>query len=69
MSEMIKQWEEVAALHKEMKAYKEAINEHITDEEEKFDLTFHNDYLRFVKDASASIENLKENLIKNKFNL
>ncbi|GAA0743694.1 MULTISPECIES: GbsR/MarR family transcriptional regulator [Flavobacteriaceae] len=69
INEMIKEWEEVATLHKEMKAYKETINEHITDEDEKFDLTFHNDYLRFVQDASASIEILKENLIKHKFNL
>ncbi|WP_040279734.1 GbsR/MarR family transcriptional regulator [Psychroserpens damuponensis] len=69
INEMIKEWEEVANLHKEMKAYKETINEHIIDEDEKFDLTFHNDYLKFVKDASVSIETLKENLIKNKFNL
>ncbi|MBU2922647.1 transcriptional regulator [Winogradskyella psychrotolerans] len=66
---MIEEWESVKALHLEMKAYKEAINENVTDEDEKFDLTFHINYLKFIANASASMKELKENLIKNKFNL
>ncbi|MBC3846347.1 transcriptional regulator [Winogradskyella echinorum] len=66
---MIEEWETVEVLHLEIKAYKEAINEHITDEDEKFDLTFHNNYLKFISSASASMKELKENLINNKFNL
>lgn len=66
---MMDEWESVKALHLEMKAYKEAINENATEEDEKFDLTFHNNYLKFIASASASMKELKENLIKNKFNL
>ena len=66
---MIQEWETVEVLHLEMKAYKEAINEHVTDDDEKFDLTFHNNYLKFISSASASMKELKDNLIKNKFNL
>lgn len=66
---MIKEWETVESLHIEMKAYKEAINEHITDDDEKFDLSFHNNYLKFLAGATASIKELKDNLINNKFNI
>ncbi len=66
---MIKEWETVESLHIEIKAYKEAINEHITDDDEKFDLSFHNNYLKFLAGATASIKELKDNLINNKFNI
>lgn len=66
---MIKEWETVESLHIEMKAYKEAINEHITEDDEKFDLSFHNNYLKFLAGATASIKELKDNLINNKFNI
>lgn len=67
---MIKEWETTRNLHLEIRDYKQTINDHITDTDtEKFDLSFHNDYLKFLDEASSSIKELKENLINNKFNL
>ena len=67
---MIKEWETTRNLHLEIRDYKQTINDHITDEDtEKFELSFHNDYLKFLDEASSSIKELKENLINNKFNL
>lgn len=67
---MISEWETIINLHREIRAYKETINEHNTnDEDEKFDLSFHNDYIKFLEGATSSIKELKGKLIKNKFNI
>jgi len=67
---MINEWQEVRELHLEIKSYKEAFNSHkVENEEEKFDLNFHNDYIKFLDEASASIEQLKTKLTDNQFNI
>tara|TARA_R110002073_G_scaffold72537_1_gene177169 strand:+ start:144424 stop:144927 length:504 start_codon:yes stop_codon:yes gene_type:complete len=67
---MINEWQEVKVLHLEIKKYKETINTQKTkNEEEKFDLNFHNDYIQFLDEASTSIEQLKIKLTDNKFNI
>merc|ERR1711879_147118 len=46
---MINEWKEVRELHIEIKNYKEAVNTHkIDSDDEKFELTFHNDYIQFL---------------------
>lgn len=67
---MINEWQEVRELHLEIKSYKEAFNaQKIDNEKEKFDLNFHNDYIKFLDEASASIEQLKIKLTDNQFNI
>lgn len=57
---MIQEWQEVKQLHLAIKDYKENINTHkVQNEEEKFDLNFHNDYIKFLDGATASIEELR----------
>lgn len=60
---MVEEWKEVKSLHLEIKDYKETINNKmIENEEEKFELNFHNDYIKFIDDASTSIEELRNKL-------
>ncbi|MBU2928127.1 GbsR/MarR family transcriptional regulator [Winogradskyella psychrotolerans] len=67
---VINEWQEVKVLHSEIKNYKEKINNHkIENEEEKFELSFHNDYIQFLDEASASIEVLRKKLIDNQFHI
>ena len=67
---MIEEWKEVKELHLEIKNYKQIINdEKIEKEEEKFDLNFHNDYIKFIDSASASIEELRLKLTDNQFDI
>ncbi|MER3317153.1 MAG: helix-turn-helix domain-containing protein [Allomuricauda sp.] len=67
---MINEWQEVKALHLEIKNYKETFNaKKVEDEEGKFDLNFHNDYIQFLDEASTSIEQLKAKLTDNQFNI
>ncbi|MBU2907187.1 MULTISPECIES: transcriptional regulator [Arenibacter] len=67
---MISHWNAERAIHLEIKAYKESQNNlKIENDEEKFDLTFHNDYVKFVDEATASVKELKEKLISNKFHI
>lgn len=65
---LISEWQEVRELHLEIKEYKKGINEHtIEKKEEKFDLNFHNDYIKFIDGATASIEELRIKIIEKKF--
>ncbi|WP_407557199.1 GbsR/MarR family transcriptional regulator [Winogradskyella sp. 4-2091] len=67
---LINEWQEVRELHLEIKAYKNNINEEkIKKKEEKFDLNFHNDYLKFIDEASASIKELRTKLTDKSFDI
>ena len=67
---MINKWSEEREMHLEIKNYKETINNSkIENENEKFDLTFHDDYIKFIDGAKASVEELKTNLANNKFDI
>ncbi|AIY12449.1 MULTISPECIES: GbsR/MarR family transcriptional regulator [Cellulophaga] len=69
VDKMINDWKEIRELHLEIKNYKDnQNNKSIENEEEKFDLNFHNDYIKFIDGASASIEELRLKLIKVKDN-
>ncbi|MFD2915136.1 GbsR/MarR family transcriptional regulator [Psychroserpens luteus] len=67
---MINKWNEERDIHLELKNYKETINNNkIENEDEKFDLSFHDDYIKFIDGATASVEELRTNLANNKFNI
>jgi len=68
IDKITKEWEEVRTLHLEIKAYKNTINlEKIDTTEEKFDLSFHNDYIKFIDEATTSIEELRKKLTDKNF--
>ena len=67
---MINNWESEREMHLEIKDYKEKQNYlKIENEEDKFDLTFHSDYVKFVDEATASVKELREKLISNQFHI
>ena len=67
---MINKWREEREMHLEVKKYKEIINNNkIENESEKFDLNFHDDYIKFIDGATATIEELRTKLANNKFDI
>ena len=70
IDKMVDHWKEERKIHEEIKDYKEAINSNkIENEEDKFDLVFHEDYIKYIDGASSSIEELRTKIIDNKFDL
>jgi DNA-binding transcriptional regulator GbsR (MarR family) len=60
VEKMIQDWSEIRELHLEIKDYKETQNTNrIENEEEKFNLNFHNDYIKFIDGATKSIKELQ----------
>lgn len=67
---LMNEWKEVRELHQEIRTYKETVNSQNTgDDSEKFDLNFHNDYIKFLDEATASIEILRTKLTDDKFEI
>ena len=67
---MINHWQQEKEVHIEIRDYKEIQNnEKIENEEDKFDLNFHNDYVKFIDEASSSVKALREKLINNQFHI
>ncbi|WP_432411750.1 GbsR/MarR family transcriptional regulator [Rasiella sp. SM2506] len=67
---MISHWQKEREIHLEIKKYKEIQNlQKIENEEEKFDLNFHDDYIKFIDGASASIDVLRTKLTDDQFDL
>ena len=67
---MIGHWQEEHEIHSEIKQYKEKQNaEKIKNDEDKFDLDFHNVYMKFIDEASSSVKELREKLINNQFHI
>jgi hypothetical protein len=63
INNMTQEWSQIKELHLEIKNYKETINaKKIDNEDEKFNLDFHTDYIKFLDEASASIKELKTKL-------
>jgi len=70
VDKMISHWQGEREIHLEIKNYKQTQNdEKIENKDEKFDLSFHNDYVKFIDEASSSIRELKKKLINNQFNI
>lgn len=67
---MVNKWGQEREMHLELKNYKETINNNKTEnEDEKFDLSFHDDYIKFINGAIASVQELRTKLTDNKFNI
>ncbi|WP_054852448.1 GbsR/MarR family transcriptional regulator [Olleya sp. ITB9] len=67
---MVSHWDEERKIHVEIKDYKESINNtKIKNNDEKFDLSFHDDYIKFIDGASDSIKALRVKIIDNQFNI
>ncbi len=63
MGVMLKNWKNERDLHLEMMQYKKEINAELPkDCSEIFDLEFHEDYIEFLSQASASMEKLQKKL-------
>ncbi|MEH6406204.1 MAG: transcriptional regulator [Leeuwenhoekiella sp.] len=63
MDEMVDTWEKEKELHLEIMEYKKQLNKNLPeDDDSKFELEFHTDYLLFLEQASASIQRLREKL-------
>ncbi|MDP2541623.1 transcriptional regulator [Tenacibaculum discolor] len=61
ISSMVEEWEAEKELHIEVKEYKEDINKTL-EEDDKFDLDFHDSFIEFLDGAIESITKLKEKL-------
>ncbi|WP_179337298.1 GbsR/MarR family transcriptional regulator [Winogradskyella ludwigii] len=67
---MINHWDQEREIHLEIKDYKEKQNtKKIENVDEKFDLSFHNDYVKFIDEATSSVKELREKLINNQFHI
>ncbi|MGJ8591676.1 MAG: GbsR/MarR family transcriptional regulator [Aquaticitalea sp.] len=66
---MMDEWKEVKALHLEIRDYKKEVNSTKNEDASKFELDFHDVYIRFLEEASRSISTLKSEIteIKDKF--
>jgi DNA-binding transcriptional regulator GbsR (MarR family) len=62
IDDMMASWITQKELHLEIKAYKENINNSITDESFIFDLDFHDNYIEFLEEASQAISKLKSKI-------
>ena len=70
IDKMVSNWDEERIIHLEIKDYKQTINNtKIQNEDEKFDLNFHDDYIKFIDEASASIKDLREKITDNQFDI
>ncbi|WP_418508699.1 GbsR/MarR family transcriptional regulator [Corallibacter sp.] len=65
ISDMVEEWKSEKELHLEIKAYKEEANKTL-EEENKFELGFHDSFIDFLEGAISSIIKLKETVINNK---
>ncbi|OBX24338.1 MULTISPECIES: GbsR/MarR family transcriptional regulator [Bizionia] len=63
---MIESWNSQKELHLEIRDYKKEANRLGKDETSKFELDFHEDYIKFLEEATQSISKLKSNIIEKK---
>ncbi|MDA0178069.1 MULTISPECIES: GbsR/MarR family transcriptional regulator [Mesoflavibacter] len=62
---MVEDWKIQIELHKEIKQYKEKMNELVvTNQEEKFKLDFHDSYLIYLNEAINSLEKLRIKILE-----
>nr|WP_299031100.1 transcriptional regulator [uncultured Tenacibaculum sp.] len=65
ISDMVEEWKGEKQLHIEIKAYKEEANENL-EEENQFELGFHDNFIEFLDGAISSITKLKETIVNHK---
>ena len=68
---LVESWANEKELHLEIKSYKESINNSDTiEEDERFELDFHDDYIQFLQEVTKSVLKLRSKITEknNKFN-
>ncbi|WP_339659405.1 transcriptional regulator [uncultured Polaribacter sp.] len=68
---LVESWSSEKELHLEIKTYKESINNSDTiEEDERFELDFHDDYIQFLQEVTKSVLKLRSKITEknNKFN-
>lgn len=68
ISTLVDQWEEQKQLHIEIMDFKINANKSL-EENAKFNLDFHNDYIEFLNEATQSISKLRTKIIEKNTNL
>ncbi len=63
INSMIEEWKNERELHMEIKDYKEEVNKAL-EEENKFELGYHDSFIGFLDGAISSIIKLKETIVK-----
>lgn len=53
-------------LHQEVKVYKNKINSLSTEDDSKFNLDFHDDYIQFLEEITKSVSKLRSKIIEKK---
>ncbi|WMI67108.1 transcriptional regulator [Aestuariibaculum sp. YM273] len=65
IDQMVESWNTEKEVHLEIRDYKEKVNKSGTlNEDEEFDLDFHDDYLQYLEEATNSILRLKTKIIE-----
>ena len=60
---LVESWSSEKELHLEIKKYKESINNSGTiEEDEKFELDFHDDYIQFIDEVTKSVLKLRSKI-------
>ena len=65
---MVEDWKREKQIHLEIMDYKKDVNVTL-EEQNRFELDFHIDYIKFLDGATSSINKLKETLKTNKTNI
>ncbi|OMP32049.1 MULTISPECIES: GbsR/MarR family transcriptional regulator [Mangrovimonas] len=60
---LIDMWSSIRDLHLEIKTYKENVNAVSEEEQKKFDLEFHNNYIMFLDEIIGAVTGLKNKII------
>lgn len=61
---MMESWMIQKDLHHEIKRYKKKVNEHIVDEDSKFEFDFHDSYIKFLDEVTRSVSTLRSKIIE-----
>lgn len=68
ITDMVEDWKREKQIHLEIMDYKKHVNVTL-EEQNRFELDFHVDYIKFLDGATSSINKLKETLKTNKTNI
>ncbi|WP_053991031.1 GbsR/MarR family transcriptional regulator [Mangrovimonas sp. TPBH4] len=65
---LIDMWSSIRDLHLEIKTYKENVNAVSEEEQKKFDLEFHDNYITFLDEIIGAVTDLKHKIINKQSN-
>lgn len=59
---LMESWVTQKQLHEEIKQYKDDVNQEQTEESAKFDLSYHDDYIKFLNEVTQSVSTLRSKI-------